>query len=105
MKLNEIIIIIVSVLFVPVMLSSRTSRIGNKAKLIITVLYTIFALVSTILTGMEYHRLGTDSPTWEEREEKNKEIQKPKYFWLIFLGIVLTCFGIVLIKVYTDEYR
>jgi hypothetical protein len=99
MKLNEIIIIIVSVLVVPLMLNIRTSRIGNKVKLIISILYTIFAVVSIILTVMEYHRLGTDSPTWEEREAKKKEKEKPKYFWFIFLGIFLILFGIFQIMI------
>jgi hypothetical protein len=48
---------------------------------------------------MEYHRLGTDSPTWEEREAKKKEKEKPKYFWFIFLGIFLILFGIFQIMI------
>jgi hypothetical protein len=95
MKINEIIIIVVSVLVFALIPISQSSRIGTGVKKIIAVLYIIFALVSMILSILENIRLkksfNEETATFKEREAYNKDSMKSG--GLAFLGGFLMAVG------------
>jgi uncharacterized membrane protein len=99
MKLNEIIIIIVSVLFLSLIPIHKSTRIGHGVKKIIGVLYVIFALVSMILSLLEHARLkksiNRKTATFEERNANDSD--RIKSGGLALLGIILIFMGIAFI--------
>jgi hypothetical protein len=96
MKINEIIIIIVSVLFFALIPIYISSRIRPGVKQIIGVLYAIFALVSMILNIIENQRLkksiNKNTANREEYNANNRD--RMKSGGLAFLGMFLIIAGI-----------